>query len=239
MKKRIIILLIIALFTTGCTCEYNLKLENGKYHEEIVLTGENSEEINQLNTKLTIPVDKDIYNHPGDYDSKPETNTETYKNKYSGNKLTLTYDFSSDNYYKSSAVSNCYNTLSVSNYNDSTIISTSSNEFCFSRYPTLNNIRVNITIDGVIISHNADSVSGNTYTWNLTRDDTSDKSINIIFKEKQTGNDIIENNDNKNQDEKEKKDYTMYIFAAVILTLLLIGYTIYLKIKKEENNMDV
>ena len=37
MRKRIVILLLMLIITTGCTCEYNLKIENGTYKETVVL----------------------------------------------------------------------------------------------------------------------------------------------------------------------------------------------------------
>lgn len=236
MKKRIIILLILALFTTGCTCEYNLKIENGEYQETVTLIGENNQEINLLDDKYSIPVDKEIYNHPGDPDTVPQTDGENYKYNFSGNKLTFTYDFNDNSYQNSSAVSNCYNTLTVGYHNDSTIISTSSNAICFSRYPTLNNIQVNVTIDGEVSSHNADSVNGNIYTWNLTRENADSKSINLIFKEKATGKEGA--NNPISEVKKTKKDYSMYILGGILLVLFLIGYRIYIKIKSDENNLD-
>ena len=56
MKKRILILITILLLTTGCTCEYNLTIEENTYKEEIIITGETKEEI-----VGTIPENSKVY----------------------------------------------------------------------------------------------------------------------------------------------------------------------------------
>lgn len=233
MKKRIIIFLIAVLFTTGCTCEYNLKITNGEYQEEIKLTGTNSDEIDRLNTNFNIPVNEEEYNHPGDSSTTEQTDTEVYNYTFNNNTATFTYTFGMDDYQNSSAVSNCYNTLTVDDYNDSTIISTSQQVNCFNKYPTLSSIKVNVTIDGVVTSHNADSVNGNVYTWNLTRNNASKKGINIIFKEKDdTGTEV------NNIPTKKKRDYSMIILSGILLLVFLIGYAIFNKIKNNGDRMD-
>jgi hypothetical protein len=45
------------------------------------------------------------------------------------------------------------------------------------------NINVNIEIPFTVISHNADSVSGNIYTWNIKKDNSL-KNISITYKDK-------------------------------------------------------
>ena len=235
MKKRIVLLLIILLITTGCTCRYNLTITNNVYKESISITAENSTEITNLNQKWQIPVDKEEYDVGTDPSTKTIPVTNTYNYNFSGSNLKLNYDFTKNTYVNSTAVFNCYKTLNIENYASSIIISTSKSATCFEKYPTLTKLVVTVNVDKKVTSHNADSVSGSTYTWNINRDNYTNKAINLV----------LENNDNDSKVTKPeeistnpKKDYTMYIFAGILLIVMLAAYVIINGIKNKEDVMD-
>lgn len=236
MKKNYLILLILLLSTTGCTCEYNLKIDNNTYSEEVILFADNSNEQSNFNNKWQIPVDKDEYNIGLDIDSNNVISGSIYKSNFSGNKLTFNYDFGIDNYQNSAAVSNCYNKFNVTNYNGSIIISTSPNTICFSKYPDLSSVVVNITVDKPVTSSNADRISGKTYTWNLSN--SNNKSINLVLESSVNYNNESNNNNNNNNNENNsinrKNDYSMYICAVILLIFFLSGYFIFNKIKSKD-----
>ena len=231
MKKRIIIIISLILFLTGCSCTYNLKITDNTYSEELIIAAEYNNELNNLNQKWQIPVDKEEYNIGTD-PSNNTINTKTYEYSLSNNKLSFKNDFTIGEYINSSAVSICYNKLTVSNYNDKTIISTSPKTICFDKNPTLNNIYINITVDKPVIKSNADSHKGNTYTWRLSRNNNQDKDINIVL-----DNSIKDDNDIDNSDNNKQNDYTMYIFAIILLFIFIIAYYIMTSIKSKEDEM--
>ena len=228
MKKRICLLFAIILLTTGCTCEYNLTIDNNSYKESINIVPSNSEERNSLNTKFEIPVDKNNYYY-GDETTDYSSLGDIYKYSFNNNILNMSYDFRKSYYINSTAVSLCYKTLTVTNYEGNTVISTSNNATCFDNYPELTNLVINITVDRDIISHNADKVNGNIYTWNLTKNNAKNKSINLVFK-----NDSDEKEEINNNQEIKKNDYTMYIFAGILLIVLLSAY-VYINNLKNKN----
>lgn len=239
MKKRILLLILMLLLTTGCTCQYNLTIENNTYKEEIIIYGENNEETSNFNKKWEIPVNKEEYHLGGEAGVEKDVTGDVYKYNLSGNKLTFNYDFTRSDIIDSSAVSNCYNKLTIVDYEDTIVISTSSKAMCYNRYPTLNNLKINIKVDKPVISNNADNVNGNIYTWNITKDNADDKSINIILDNKKTVVDDEpkeEDNDEKNQ--IKKRDYTLYIFLGILLIVVLIAYLIFNKIRNHNNQMD-
>lgn len=244
MKKRILVLSIVLLLTTGCTCQYNLNIENNIYKEEVIIYGDNSEEISNFNMKWKVPIDKIEYNRGGDPSTELEVNGDTYNYDLSGNSLKFSYDFTKTSIINSSAVSNCYNKLTITNYNETIIISTSQNATCYDKYPTLSNLKVNIKVDKPVISNNADNVNGNIYTWNITKDNAHDKSINMVLDNKKVNdNENPNENNNENQDnnstnKKNKSEYTLYIFAGILLIVMLLAYVIFNKIKERNNNMD-
>lgn len=241
MKKRILLIITILLFTTGCTCQYNLTIEGNVYKEEIILTGETSEEINTFNKKWKVPVDKEIYNLGLDPSSQSVNESDIYNYKLTGSKLKFNYEFTKNGYANSSAVSNCYNKLTVSNYGDSIILSTNTKVECFDKYPPLTSINVNVKVDKPVISHNADRVNGNVYIWNITKSNKDDKSINLVLNNEESNNIPQEpsNQDKNNQtNNKIKKDYTMIIFGIVLLVVMLTVYFMFNKLKNKSDNMD-
>ncbi len=238
MKKRINILLVLLLLT-GCTCEYDLKISKETYKEEIKLIASNTEENNQLNQKWIIPINREIYNHPGDSETPIPADTEIYKYTLSGNTLIFSYNFDGNQYQKSSAVANCYNTLTVTNYMNSMILSTSKNAICFEQYPTLTNLIVNITIDGKVSSHNADRVNGNVYTWQINRNNASSKAINLVIDNLNDEPTTSKLNNNSSTNSTTKKDYTLYIFCGILLIVIVVIYIIFNKIKNNEKDNDI
>lgn len=233
MKKSIFLIVFILLFTTGCTCEYNLTINDNNYREEVKIIASNSEEIALLNNDWSVSIDKEENDQPGDEGSSQIENTNQYNYSLSNNNLTFTYDFSRNKYEKSTAVSNCYNQLTVTDYLDDIIISTSNNAICFDKYPNLDSVTINITVDKEVKKNNADIINGNKYTWLLTKAN-HDKGINLIL-----DNSINKSNNNPTSNtiiEKEKKDYSLYIFYGILLLIVLISYLIYNYFKKNKDN---
>ena len=239
MKKRIIMLILVIFLTTGCTCEYNLTIDNNTYKEEIVLTSSDSEELTNFNNEWQIPTDKETYqNISGDPSTETNIEEDIYNYNLSGNKLKFDYEFTKNGISNSTAISVCYNTATIQSYDDSIIISTSDKVKCFDTYPPLTEIKINISTDQKVTTHNADSVNGNTYTWYITKEQAENRPINMIIKKNEASSsssvaESISNNQNNKQ-----KDYTLYIFCLILLIVLLLGYFIVTRIKKDKDDMD-
>jgi len=240
MKKRILIIPLILLLTTGCTCQYNLTIDDDIYKEEIILIGENSQEISQFQNQWQIPVDKEEYEIIAGSDTEYIPEGEIYKYNLSSNKITFNHNFSKSQFNNSTAVANCYGKLTITNHNDTIIISTSNKNNCFDKYPTLTNIKVNIKVDKPVISNNADSVNGNTYIWDINKDNINDSSINLVLEDntsKQEGSQTQQiPTDSKQTNNKGK--YDLYIFLIILLAIAFIGYKFIMKFKEKNNNID-
>lgn len=241
MKKRIILLIIAVLLTTGCTCEYNLTIDNNTYHEKIILTGTTSEEITNFSNKWQIPVDKEEYNSiGGDTNSGVDVTGDIYEYSKTGNNLVFNYDFTTSGINNSTAISQCYSKATITAYQDSIIISTSDKVNCFDRYAPLTNLKINITTTKSVKSHNADSVNGNTYTWNVNSTNANNKPINLLIDNSNTSSSSTSSSSGSNsniKDNTKEKDYTFYIFCVIILLVMLLGYFIFTKIKKDRDDL--
>jgi hypothetical protein len=237
MKKKVFILIVLVLLMTGCTAEYNLVIEDDTYKENITIVGETSNEINSFSGPYYYPTDKEEYENMPDYIDE-KTFDKVYKYQLTGNKLTFTNDFTSDEFVNSLGASKCYNTVNVFNQSGNTIISTSQKNSCFTTYPMLNQIKVTITIDKPVVSSNATSVNGSTYTWLFNRDGKEDKSINLVF-ENATSLPPSSNSQKVVDSTEEFLDkYGLYIFLGVLIILILFGYAAFNKMKEKNNKMD-
>ena len=230
VKKYILICLLI--FLTGCSAQYNLKITDGNYDEEIIITGSNSDENSALNRKWSIPYEKELY-EIGDENSQTDR---VYDYKYD-NGLVFSHQFTRGTIGSSTAISICYNTVTINDYDDNFVISTSATNNCFDKYPALTSITVNITVDKKVISHNADSVDGHTYTWKITKNDLSKQAINMVLENDYS---TYSKASAKKEDNKSnaKDKYTMYIFYAILLVVFLTCYAIYKKITKDDESID-
>lgn len=233
MKKKLIFMLLITLLLSGCTCEYNLKIEGNTYQEEIILTG-NNDEVKLFNNDWQIPVDKENYENLGDdVGADNKGNYVIYDYSLSGNKLIFKNNFNETTISDSTAISSCYKLATINSFNNSLVISTSKSANCFDKYPTLSKITVNITTDLTATNNNADKINNNTYTWIITKD--TSKGINLVLEKNNLQEDSITSNNQTNQ--KDKKDYTIYIFLLIILIILLFGNYIINKIKNKPDDI--
>lgn len=242
MKKRII-LLLVALLLTGCTCEYNLNISNNTYTEKIIINSSNSSE---LNKNWKIPVDIEEYEFIAGADGDYEVSGDIYNYKLNGNDLTLNYTFTKSSFSNSTIPNECYSKFSITNYEDSIIISTSDKFLCLDRYENLTSVKINITIDKPVTSNDADTVKGNTYTWLITKNNANNKPINIIINNKETNssNNIIPsessstNNKNIKKQINENSNYSVAIFLIIFFVVFLISYFILSKKGNKKSKLD-
>ena len=230
--------------TTGCSAEYNLEIEDNRYIENINVTSNNSKETANFNKKWTIPVDKEEYNILNGKENNNILTNKIYNQKNINDTLNFNYDFSKYEINNSTAISMCYNNFNIINNDNQIIISTSDKATCFDKIPVLDNVKVNIKIKEPVVKHNADTKINDTYTWNITKNNASNKSIKIIANKRNT--EIEDHPENNSSNEviipenhpSSKKDYTLYIFLGILLLIFIIGYLLFQKAKKSNSDID-
>jgi len=176
--KKVMILLVSLFMLCGCTVVYDLDVENG-YTETIKVTADNDEEA--LLIQQHPQNDAALYNQTVDpEDEGREDNLNYYTYKMESNSIIASFKFK-DNYAKSNAANQCFPSLVYLKNENITRINTTSDFECFNYYPNLKSVLINIKVPYEVVSHNADSVSGNTYSW-VYLYDGSIKSIDIQFR---------------------------------------------------------
>lgn len=241
MKKKILFILIGTILLTGCTCQYNLTIDGNTYKEEVILNGSNSSEMELFNNKWQIPVDIDDYQNIGDDSLDSSTNNyTTYNYQLSGNKLIFNHDFSINNISNSTAIANCYKMATIKKVDNTLVISTSNDNLCFDKYPTLSRIEINIETTLKAVNNNADKINGNIYTWVVDKDST--EGINLVLDNSDKKDNVIDDGkgNNSNNDDKQNngKDYAFYIFLGIILVILLIGYALISKMNNKDDDIE-
>ncbi len=226
MKKLSLLLILVLL--TGCSVDYNLTInENNEFDESIYIQAENDSESQSLfNDPWPI---KALYSDldSGEYPEELE-GVEYYKsnlvlnNNYYLKKLS--YKFNSENIYDNNSIKTCYESFYVNkDEKEKTIsLSTSSKFLCMENYPSLNEVNIKINIANPVVTHNASKINGNTYEWNITRDNYENSGIIIKFKKEKEANEI---------NRSKTPSPIIFIFLAVFF-LILIGLIVY----KTKNN---
>lgn len=217
MKKKIIILVLIAFLLTGCTVNYNLDISKDlKYKEEILIDSDVSPlSENQFLANYKQPVAPKSIEI---YDLTTKINEENQLTRYY-------YEHNQKDYINNTFINRCYPEAKLTQEDGSLILKTSGSFQCMHMYLNLNidEMKINITPELRVQDSNADKVDGNKYTWNLNEDNYLEKTIYLKMKLPITT--AIVNNTTKNT--------FLLVGAIAILVFLIFAFV---KLKKHKNN---
>lgn len=224
--KKIIFLIAITLFLTGCSVEYNVTID----------------EVIQESVSINENID---WNAPAFIDEQgaSETNEkieglEYYDIENNGFSTTYKYDFTFNNYSRSRAINTCLKSVSLSEINNEYLLNTSGYFSCMDYYTEIEDIKINLTFGDnyIITANNADVVNNNILTWNINRNNYTDKYIQVRFKDKEAEQEEEPIIDEPIDDEEEKENTGSWIIAtvAVLAFIGLISFLFYFKIKNSQ-----
>lgn len=194
MRKKIILFLLL-LFTSGCSVDYTLSINENKYTEEISEVFIDTELYeNELNARrlafysdsksLTDSLNNSIIT------SFPSYNRKVVKNQ-KNNIIKYYYEFTKNNYSDSSAVKNCYDYVKVID-DDKKITITTSNKFNCLINTEIKNITITIKSKYKVIQSNADIINGKKHTWNITQENYDNKPIIYVYDESKKDMNILD-----------------------------------------------
>lgn len=173
MKKISILLAVLCL--TGCNIEYNLTITADEFQEEIVI------DQNDINFPITVYSDQEGTGE-GKVDGVLYYDIET-----TNVSSILSHDFTLEDYGRSHAANICYNHFVVNEEDNITTILSSNYYNCMDYYSSLDTITIKVDLDTdiyEIVNHNADSVNGSLYTWNINRNNYQDHYVYLAYQEK-------------------------------------------------------
>lgn len=174
--KKIILFLSLVLFVTGCTAEYNIDIDN--YFYETVSVYPKSDDESKRLSEYTYR--EPAFYSPSDFEDELQVlpDIERYDTSFSNNVYTASYRFGT--YYQKSGIANSSvnRFYAVNGYKS--IIYASDFSPIFALKLSLSSIRINIKTNKEVLVHNADSVNGNIYTWNINKTNPN-RTINFQF----------------------------------------------------------
>ena len=220
MKK--ILLFILIFLITGCTAQYNLTIDESSINEKVEVAIPR-ETISQDQLKPYLQLGNKVY--PSDSNSAVYTSdlSEDNDNYY----LTYEYSHSHEMFAQSMFVKKCYQTVKLNSTEETITLSTSDQFNCIKMEDgaSLEKVDINITTKLKVQSHNADKVSGNTYTWNINENNYENKPINLEIKKPVSLEEVI----------KEAPNYQLMVIVLIVVLILSITFII-VKIKTKNNN---
>lgn len=230
MKRiKLVIICFLILLTSGCTVDYNLKINEDLSVNETVQAKESTKRMNSKTNLKGEEAVKYLYemfkrdNENINLSSKEENN-ETV--------ATASTSHTSLEKYTSVFTSDIFKDVSVTQKgHELTLIAVQTklignNELRNLVYDELN---VNIDVPFNVLESNADEKNGNIYTWNIKESDTP-KTIKITFdtkKKKDSANISIGN---------EVLNIKYEYIGIGILIALILGIVIFVAIKNKKNN---
>ena len=264
--KKVVFIIVILGLCSGCTIKYNLEIRQNEVSENIMVSdsivdGRTSEDIID-DYNYWIPVYNDI-NDPdlimdGD-DAGSKVNGVEYHEKTitqisNGYEHTYKYTYPIGRFNHANSLRLAYGNPNF--YDGGSYINIrTNNENGLCNYSYFETMQVNIKVDLKVYKvkqSNAHSVNGNTYTWNLDRDNC-DKSIISLTLDKINNNAGNKTNStnvvtsasgrgttgaSNYQDNSSFTNYGLYILLVIIILVVIIGYVWFNKMKNRSNIMD-
>ena len=226
--KKCLLFFIILLMCSGCAVKYNLDIgEDFKFDESIRLDALNDVDKEKLGSfHQYIPVNFDV--DDASVFEKKFSDIKYYKIKRGLDFINFSYSHNITGYHDSYFIRNCYQHVTIMEKNKDTkraelLLSTSNKFLCFEKYDNLDDVKVTITSKYKLKDTNADEVEKHKYTWNITRDNASNKYLYLLL-------------DTTNRDltlwEKILEGEYTNIFTVSLL-IFLVGLFIYFILKKK------
>ena len=214
-KVRIVSLFILIFFISGCSCEYNLTINESTMIESINAIFDKATESDYASQMEKIRRTS-FYS----FDTR-ENRYYTFNKRETSNNIILnyTYNYSPNNLYKSEAINRCYYKKIVNVTDNYITIDTDKQVMCLFKdgKREIDDITVNIKTDFIVEDSNADVVNDNIYTWYINETNCNDREIYIKVK--------------KEIPEETSSSSFVYIFI-IIAFVCLFAFLVYLIIKK-------
>lgn len=240
--KKIMLLLLLLLFITGCSANYDIEIYNDQVKESMSFINTDSSTWDSkvqydltyrelLSSSVNYPYPVSINANIDENDMIKIDGVEYYNNTLISDNYQLGQKleykkFTLDNFNESSIIRECYQYFNIIEEENSIILSTSTENLCFHKYPLLDNITINLKTNHKVVNSNASSVNGYHYTWNIPKEAT-DASISITIKK----DEYIFNYEN----EFVKKVVYIIVIVGIILSVSSITY-LYLKNKRKRSD---
>lgn len=212
--KKILSIILLSLFLTGCSATYNINFTDDKIKDEIRVYTDSNTVNNATNDTINSFSNKILEWERGhDHYSREVYTTDTLTG------YLYKYDFNYDEYDAMSQIRKCYEDFDLTYNNQEITLKTSNKFLCKEYYEDVSDLTLTITTDKTIISSNADTKNSNTHTWYINKKNYNNKPLEIKISRQSS------------QKEQTKKKIDIKHLLVIILFILLI--IVYIINKKE------
>ena len=229
-KLKKFLITFIILITSGCSVEYNLNINEDNSVSETVVASEvttKMESLTRFKGDTAVNYLFKMFNRNDDLISVTST-SDTY-NTYATAKRV----YNDIDEYKDSFKSDLFSNINVSKSDNTVMIYAKqktklTNDSSYSLI--YDDVHIKIKIPYKVIENNADEVIGDTYIWNLSKNDDL-KTVKISY---------LDNNKNNNMNIKiNNKIYSISYYITIIglLALIIIFIIIIVYRKNKKNNI--
>ena len=229
MKVKYLLLVVLIFMMCGCTAEVNLDISPDKINESVNITFYQNvlypKDIIKTSFRNYIPIyasDVIVDTEPDQPHSDIKYYEKTETDLGNGYLFNYRYNFDIGKYKEARTVKDGFRSYNIDVDEDNQTISLSTDSdgiLYFDDYPLLEKVTINIKTDYLVEENNADSITGNTYTWGFDRD--SKKSINMVINTAQNLNlSVFERSSN------------IIILITIGLVVFLIFFLLFIKYKK-------
>lgn len=216
MKKLFIILGL--LFLTGCSVNYDLKIDEESIYENIYGNISKDEFDSEPGEYMDSTIYDYLYNNQSPFIDSDKLYNKSIKEEGNTVYFDASYSYNGD-YAISRIINECYEKYLVEETDNVYFIDLSGDFYC--QYAK--SIDVNVTTDNYVISNNATKQEGNTYTWVLSKGLPTD--INMTISKKIKNEDTMPN---------DSINYFRIIGLGVLLVLIIVLLLIYKKHKNSD-----
>ena len=184
MKK--IWLIILVLFLTGCSVNYELDIgRDVRLIENVNLSANTNVDVEKINAfDYYVPIDY-TNDDPSVFEKKfNDIDYYDITKKADNSSLSFSYDkYDVNQFNYNMFAKSCYQYVTVMNQNNNKelLLSTSRKFLCFDKYDNLDDVTVTITSKYKLKETNADEVDGHTYRWFITKGNADNKYLYLLL----------------------------------------------------------
>ena len=192
MKIKVMILLLGVFFLTGCSATYNLEITEDTFEESFVINA-NVDNIYPTKESLysayleeyPVYIDQEfMYYDPYTRNENYSYYDKTYQETTSGYLFNYRYTYDFEDITRARSIETSFEDVGIGYIEDEDYYYISlKSPMIFNNNNNLTSLTVNLSFDNdaIILSNNADTVSGNTYTWQLNPSNLKDIDITYKF----------------------------------------------------------
>lgn len=229
-KLKVFLILIFILFTSGCTVQYNLSINEDFSINEVVTA---TERTNRLESRTKLKGSQSVnylFNMFTDGDGRYSLNT---KVKDSDTIAVVNATYKDIDEYSNEFSNDIFDNVIVTRDEDYVTININQKVALGGSSPSTpiyDSIDVIIDIPFNVIDHNAKDVNGHIYKWEIRKDEKI-QNIRITYKE-----DDIPNQININVNGKNYNFQYWYIILGIV-SICIICFIMIILIKNKRNNI--